>query len=58
MKPITGSSVEAKTIQILEKVEVDKNWVVTNLRSVVDRCREAEEALDRKFPHLPTSGCS
>jgi hypothetical protein len=46
MKPVTGSPVETKTIQILEKVEVDKNWVVANLKSVVERCMEAEEVLD------------
>jgi hypothetical protein len=48
MKPVTGSPVEAKTMQILEKVEVHKNWVVANLKSVVDRCMEAEEVLDHK----------
>lgn len=48
MKPVTGSPVEATTIQILEKVEVDKNWVVANLRSVVERCTQAEEVVDKK----------
>jgi hypothetical protein len=48
MRPVTGSPVEAKAIQILEKLEVDKNWVVANLKSVVERCMEAEEVLDRK----------
>lgn len=47
-KPEIAAAIEAKRLKVAEKAELSVGWVLDRLRTVAERCMQAEPVLDKR----------